>query len=218
MRDDLFTHIHKALRLALFGTTALAGSTAWTDPDAVAELGARWRPVLALLRAHTAHEDDYILRILDSYDPAATQAAEEHHRDLDDLVDDLAHRFDRLAVAPDPESGLAWYRDLARFVAAYLPHLHDEETRIMRRIWECCTDEEIAATRASFMDHMSPEIGVISLEYMLPAVDPPTRAELISQLAATAPPFVTAVAMDIAQRVLDAADYVALCAATTPAA
>ena len=40
-RDDLFTHIHKALRLALFDVTARAGRTDWgglledTTPAAV---------------------------------------------------------------------------------------------------------------------------------------------------------------------------------------
>ena len=80
----------------------------------------------------------------------------QQHRDLDDLLDDLAERFETVLAAPGMASGLELYRDLARFVAAYLTHMHDEETRVMGRIWACCTDEEIAGARQRFMAGMSP--------------------------------------------------------------
>jgi uncharacterized protein YndB with AHSA1/START domain len=201
-RDDLFTHIHKALRLGLFDITAQAGRTDWSDADEIAELQARWRPLLALLRAHTAHEDDHILRILDRHDAAATEPTADQHHDLDDLLDELADQFDSLSPTATPAAGLALYRDLARFVAAYFPHLHDEETRIMARIWELCSDEEIAATRARFMADTTPEILTATLTWMLPALDRPTRRALVGGLAATAPPPVVAMALDIAAAAL----------------
>ena len=79
-------------------------------------------------------------------------------------------------------SGLDLYRDLARFVAAYLTHMHDEETRVMGRIWACCTDEEIAGARQRFMADMSPQVQVLSVEYILPALDGPTRKALEARL------------------------------------
>ena len=85
------------------------------------------------------HEDRHILRLLDSHDPFATEPTAEQHRDLDDLLDDLARRFEAVLAAPGMAPGLDLYRDLARFVAAYLTHMHDEETRVMGRIWACCT-------------------------------------------------------------------------------
>ena len=184
VRDDLFTHIHKALRVALFDVTAMAGRTDWDDGGEVRELGAAWRSVLALLRAHTRHEDDHILRILDAHEPATAQPATEQHHDLDDLLDDLAERFDAVLADPEPAVGLELYRDLARFVAAYLPHLHDEETRVMARIWELCSDDELAATRAAFMADTTPEVMATSMEYLLRAVDGPTRDALLERVAA----------------------------------
>lgn len=206
-RDDLFTHIHKALRLGLFDITAEAGRTDWTDEAEIAELQARWRPLHALLRAHTAHEDNYILRILDRHDAAATEATADQHHDLDDLLDELAEQFDNVTRTPNPTAGLALDRDLARFVAAYLPHLHDEETRIMARIWELCSDEEIADTRARFMADTTPEVLTASLTWMLPALDRPTRRALFGGLAATAPPPVVAMALDVAATALRSGDF-----------
>lgn len=205
-RDDLFTHVHKALRLGLFEITAQAGRTDWNNPEDVAHLQNQWWPLCALLRAHTAHEDNYILRILDRYDAPATEPTGDQHRDLDDLLDEIAARFDTLGLGSGPADGLALYRDLARFVAAYVPHLHDEETRIMTRIWELCTDDEIAATRARFMADTPPDVLATTIRYMLPALDRPARRNLVAGLAATAPPPVITMVLDIAAATLPEAD------------
>ena len=185
-RDDLFTIIHKGLRLGLFDITVQAGRTDWADPAQVTELGEHWHGLLTLLRAHGDHEDQHILRLLDPYDPFAAEPTAEQHRDLDDLLDDLAERFEGVLAAPGPVPGLGLYRDLARFVAAYLTHMHDEETRVMGRIWACCTDEEIAGARQRFMAGMSPQVQALSLEYTLPALDGPTRTALEGRLKAAA--------------------------------
>ena len=213
-RDDLFTHIHKGLRLGLFDITVQAGRTDWADPVQVTRLGERWRSLLTLLQAHSDHEDKHILRLLDAHDPVAAEPTDDQHRDLDDLLDDLAGQFEALITAPDVASGLGLYRDLARFVAAYLPHMHDEETRVMSRIWQCCTDEEIASARQRFMADMSPEVQALSLEYLLPAIDGPSRKALVAGLASAQPAMLGTV-LEIAGRVLPGADVAELKA--TPA-
>ena len=185
-RDDLFTSIHTGLRLGLFDITVQAGRTDWADPAQVTELGERWQGLLTLLRAHGDHEDQHILRLLDPHDPLAAEPTAEQHRDLDDLLDDLAERFETVLAAPGVASGLELYRDLARFVAAYLTHMHDEETRVMASIWACCTDEEIAGARQRFMAGVSPQVQALSLEYTLPALDGPTRMVLEASLKAAA--------------------------------
>jgi hypothetical protein len=205
VRDDLFTHIHKGLRLGLFELTMNVGRTDWTDPEAATEIGNQWRPLLRLLRAHTEHEDRHIFRLLDAYDPIVVEPATDQHRDLDDLLDHVAEGFDRVLAQPDAVAGLTLYRNLTRFVAAYLPDLYDEETRIMGRIWECCSDEEIAAIRAAFMAEITPEIQGTSLRYMLPAIDQPTRRVLAAGLSG-APPAVADTVLALAEQTLSPAD------------
>jgi Hemerythrin HHE cation binding domain len=206
-RDDLFTSIHKALRLGIFTLTAQAGNTDWGSPAEVAELYGKWLPLLDLLRAHTAHEDGHILRLLDQVDPRAAEPAAEQHGDLEDLLEEIDQQFEALVKHPEPAAGLRLYRDLARFVAGYLPHLHDEETRIMSRIWDCCTDEEIAAAREGFMAETTPEQLATTLEYMLPALDRVTRRQLVEGLAGSAPPPVVNMVFGVAERVLPATAY-----------
>jgi hypothetical protein len=182
-RDDLFTYIHKALRKGLFDAAVLAGATDWTDAGEVTRFEACWQPLLALLRGHTRHEDDFIVRALESYEPAEYARVADEHCDLDDLLDHVAEAFDGAAASGDMVDGLLAYRDLNRFLAAYLPHLHEEETRIMPKLWEHCTDDQLAATRHAFMATLTPEEASLSLTLMLPALDGATRDRLLAGLA-----------------------------------
>ncbi len=192
-----------------------AGRTDWADNAEIEALGDQWRPLLALLQAHTGHEENHIFRLLDPYEPATTERTREQHRDLDDLLDHLAQRFEAALADPHPAVGLDLYRDLARFVAAYLPHLHDEETLVMARIWDLCRDDEIAATRAAFMADTTPDVMTTSLRYLLPALDRPTRHALFDGLVAESPPPVVDMALSIAERVLDESTFADLHAAAT---
>jgi hypothetical protein len=160
--------------------------------------------LLELLEAHTHHEDDHILRILDPHDPTTTEPTTAQHRDLDGWLTDIAFWIDAIVADPDPVKGLALYRELALFCASYLTHIHDEETTVMARIWELCTDDEIAATRAAFMADMDPGVLDTSLRLMLHAIDPDARTALITGLAATAPPPVIDGVLAIADDVLPA--------------
>ena len=186
-RDHLFTNIHKAIRAGLFDLIVTAGATDWNDQRAVAGFGDTWCRLQALLEAHTHHEDDHILRILDPHDPAATGPATDQHRDLDGWLTDLAAWIDLIVADPDPVEGLALYSALALFCSSCLAHIHDEETTVMARIWELCTDDEIAATCAAFMADMDPTVLDTSLRFTLPTIDPDARTGLITGLAATAP-------------------------------
>lgn len=212
-RDDLFTHIHKALRKGLFDLAVHAGATDWTDPVDIRSLADRWQPIVTLLASHAHHEDSHILRVLDGHETDSTALAAEQHRRLDELLRELDVRFTDATARPSPEAGLTLYRDLVQFIAAYLPHLHHEEAVIMPQIWERCSDDEIAATRAAFMAEVTPDEAALSMELMLPALDRTTRAALVAKVAATAPPAVVDRTLAIAERVLPAADADALRAA-----
>jgi hypothetical protein len=60
------------------------------------------------------------------------------------------------------------------------------------------------------MAELTPDETALSMELMLPAVDPRSRVDLVATIAATAPPPVLETVMSIAARVLDADDFAAL--------
>lgn len=185
-RDDLFTTIHKGLRKGLFDLTVQAGRTDWDDPLAVAELHDRWRALRSLLDGHSHHEDHHIFRLLDTHDATALVAVEADHVDLDRQLADLDALMDAAFTTPGPAMGLEAYRSLSVFVAAYLVHIHREETEVMESIWRQCTDEEIAVARAGFMAEITPDHLALSLELMLDAAEPTTRAALLARVPTAA--------------------------------
>lgn len=201
-RDDLFTHIHQAVRLGLMELVGEVGATDWTDPDEVAQLDASWRPMLALLESHTHHEDRYMFPLLAGADPGATNDCEAQHREMDTWLADIAGWFDRLVEHPDNDGGLLLYRELTLFTADYLRHIHEEETRIMGRIWELCSDEEIASAREAFLADTPPDVMATALGLMLRATNMSHRMELIGSMAASAPREVVDGVLGIAERVL----------------
>lgn len=149
-RVDLFTDIHKALRKGLFDMSIAAGATDWTTTESVAPLASRWAALADLLRAHTDHENRYIFRLLDDTS-AAADLPEDGHRELDDLLDDLSDQFAVLTADPDPIAGLTWYRNLNRYVAMTLEHLHVEETTVSPALWSARTDSELEECRREFL-------------------------------------------------------------------
>ena len=182
-RDDLFTTIHKALRKGLFDVTIRAGATDWSDPTDVIAFRSQWRPLLDLLRSHSRHEDTHVLPLLTGQDPGVTAATAEQHDDLEGLLDYLAERIDAACLAHDPALGLEVYRELARYVAGYLTHLHFEETEVMPQIWASCTDDEIAVARAGLLAEITPDERAFTMRLLMPAIDPLTRAALQPAIA-----------------------------------
>ncbi|MEV8513476.1 hemerythrin domain-containing protein [Dactylosporangium sp. NPDC051484] len=203
-RVDLFTGIHKALRAGLFDLTARVGATDWSDLAEVADLGTRWDAMVELLHSHTEHEDKYIFRLLDGHE-AALALPEDDHRDLDDLLSDLEERFSALRAAADPDAGLAWYRDLARYVGTTLHHLHEEETTIMAAIWQVRSDEELEACRGQFLAATPASVTRSSIRWLLAALERPARLGWLTGLAGAPAPVREAVA-GLAQQVLTPSD------------
>ena len=76
------------------------------------------------------------------------------HRELEQALTKLAGLVDATVAAPTPAAGLEAHRELSAFVAAYLPHLLDEETLVMPAIWQHRTDDDLARARGAFLAAM----------------------------------------------------------------
>jgi hypothetical protein len=185
-RDDFFTQIHKGLRKALFDVTVMAGRTDWDDGASVDALLASWRPLRALLDAHTEHEETFFFALAESKVPGSTAGRADEHLRLDELLHRVGDALETAAASRDQQTGLHAYRALTAFVGAYLPHLLEEETAVMPLLWAQCTDGELAACRGAFLDAMTPDVAVQSREVMLAAMSPGEIAALQARLAAVA--------------------------------
>ena len=202
-RDDFFTLIHKGLRRELFAITTLAGTMDWDDAGDVAAFDASWQQLHHLLDIHAAHEDDHFLPLLAHAEPDLLAALDAAHHDLDEALADVASLIREAVAAHDQERGLRVHRELSAFVAGYLLHLLDEETTVMPTIWEHCSDEDLARTRASFLQAMAPADAALSRRVMLPAMAPSERAGMLTIMRTSAPPPAFTAALDDARALLD---------------
>lgn len=205
-RHDIYARIHKGIRLMLGDIQARAGRVSHDDPAALAELATRVEGVIALCESHLAHENAFIHPALEKAQPgtSARIAAEhiEHERDLQALRTHAG----ALAAGTGPERAAAcraMYHALSLFAAHNLVHMHLEETQHNAVLWEHYTDEEIAAIEGRLIAHLTPPELMNAMRWMLPALPPSDRLELLAGMRENAPPPAFAAVLDLARKVLD---------------
>lgn len=147
-RFDIYAPIHKALRLYMNETLACVGRLDLDDAiDRQATLS-QTQALLALLRSHVQHENDFVHPAIEARRPGDCQRIAGEHDEhvaticaLQDAIDDLQ------AAAPEARSGLVHvlYRQLALFIAHNVEHMHDEETVLNEVLWSAYTDDELRA-------------------------------------------------------------------------
>ena len=210
-RDDLFTLMHKALRLELFGVTTTAAALDWTDDGSVRPFVDRWHALVELLHLHSRHEDRHFFTLAERKAPGATSPLSEQHVVQGRALDAVN---DAVEAAVKGDEAATVHRRIAMFVGAYLPHLDTEERQVMPLLWATCSDAELAEVRAGFMAETPPEMGALSMRLMLPAVTPGERAAIVGMVRATAPPPVVDNLLHTAAQVLSPVDYARLTADT----
>jgi iron-sulfur cluster repair protein YtfE (RIC family) len=174
-RLDPYTAVHKMQRSRLFGLTVAAGKTDPSDATAQAHLAAAINALADELTAHAGHEDRLIHPLLRRHAPDLAQALDTAHRDLDvrlRLLRDTA----QAGATVEPN---ALYRALASFTAAYLDHLSIEETQVLPRLWQTCTDDELQHILVAFREGRSDTENLTSVLAQLPTLNPPEIARMV---------------------------------------
>lgn len=210
-RLDLYTEVHKGLRAALFEVSRLTGQVDWGDMDEVEDLLEAWLGLLELLRAHVAHERDIVHPLLDLRLPGVARALNADHELQEALLEDLEGHFEHLLEVDEAAlrqaMGLEFYRGLNSFVALYLPHLHEEETRVMPSLWAVARPDELAQALSAIIGSMSPELLLAYMDEMLPAINHHERQLLLTGLQHVAPAEVFDAVLDRAEEILSRAGW-----------
>lgn len=133
-RHDFFTLIHKGQRNELFAATVLAGTINWEDASAANDFVSLWSKLSAMLDAHAAHEHNHMFPLLAQHAPETVEQVEAAHDDLEHRLVTLTASIAQAADQRTQGHGLAVYREITAFVAQYLLHILDEETRHARHL------------------------------------------------------------------------------------
>ena len=203
VRLDLYAGIHKTLRLFMTDTLTRVGRLDVADAAELAAVLHQVDDLLLACRHHLAHENQHVHTALESRRPGSTQrVAAEHEEHLDAIA---ALGADAAALQAMPSAGAAHrlYRHLALFVGENLVHMNVEETAHNAALWDLYGDDELMALHQRILASIDPAEMAATLHWMLPALTPAERAEMLGGMQQQLPPEGLRQVLDIARAVLD---------------
>lgn len=199
-RLDVFRSVHKGLRSALSALVVQTGRTDAFQEEEVEALARKAGEVFRFVSHHALNEDRYLLPAMESKSMPQAAAMREEHASLEAELDGLRRELSRLPQAPDRLH--PFYLALARFVSAYLAHLHQEETAILPALHARFTDAELGEFSRLSVANTPPEDQAMMLAYMFPAMDAAELKAFFGGIRGKAPDDMVAHLEGIARRVL----------------
>jgi iron-sulfur cluster repair protein YtfE (RIC family) len=150
MDIDLFTLPHKALR-ALVGLTATRlGALDVANRRDVEHMQNELHGLVDELQSHGAHEDEFILPLLDRHLPDLATRMRFEHAEVGGGLADVRRATAGFGAEPSMGRQLALYRQLRRFEGLNLRHLDFEETVVMPALWQTAPTQDLADLMAAF--------------------------------------------------------------------
>lgn len=212
MRPNIYGAVHKALRAHMTDTLLRVGRIDVLEPAECADAMARVRGLLDFCLQHIAHENGFIHTAIEARRPGACSAIVQGHLGHERLINDLhaaVRAFEAVPLDNMPcrmASSSRVYLLLSLFVADNFEHMHEEETAMNDLLWATHTDAEIIALHDRLVASIPPQETMALMHWMLPQVGHAERVMILADMRAKAPAPAFAAVLDIAGRVLSAAD------------
>lgn len=205
-RHDMYAFIHKALRRLLCDTLVRVGRLDDGDAaESAATLG-QLEAMLALMQGHLEHENRYVHPALEARRPGTSARIGAEHEEHLETIEALQAELQALRAAPAERRPLLsrrLYRHLTLFVAENLQHMHVEETVHNAALWEGYTDAELVAIEDALRADIPEAEMAQVLRWMVPALTPAERAEMLVPMQAAIPPEAFRGVLEIVRPTLD---------------
>lgn len=189
-RVDLYTSIHKALRMMMCDTLVALGRLDVDDGAAVVAVGQRVFDLLEACQAHLGHENHFVHPAMQSRVGGSSDAAAREHAEHEQHILQLSRLTGALIKSDASERGglaAALYRALSLFMADNLRHMVDEETTHNAVLWAHYRDDELMALHDALVASIAPPEMLATLRWMVPACNPAERAQLLGGMQAQTP-------------------------------
>lgn len=212
-RMDLYGPIHKALRCFMADTLARLGRCDVADAAELADATAALRTLLAMMRGHLEHENDFLHAAIEARRPGASRHPADDHDEHREAIAALAAAVDAFEAAPEaarPALQRRLYLKLARFVAENLEHMEMEETHVTALLRELYDDAELAAIHDRLVASLPPEEHAVAMRWMMAAVTHGERLGMLGAMREQAPPPVFDGVVSICRDVLAPRDWAKL--------
>jgi hypothetical protein len=209
-RLDLYQGIHKALRLLYADTLTQLGSVDADDDGALAMVLAQCGDLLALLALHYDDEDRFVHPALERAQPGCTGRIEAEHVRHRDALDALRERVEVVRVSHGATRAAALarlYGALALVMAEDLEHMHFEDIELNAVLWRHYSDADLAAIHDALVASIPPQMMLLALRWMLPALNAAERAGLLLGARDGMPPEAFAAALALARERLTLGEW-----------
>jgi hypothetical protein len=187
-RLDLYSTIHKGLRLFMGDMLARLGRLDLGDPVELETTLAQLGELLALCHQHVVHENQFVHTAIEARRPGASSRIEGEHAQHLDTIAALGADAAALRALPDAVAAHRLYRQFALFVAENLHHMSVEETAHNQALWAAYSDAELLDLHQRLVAAIAPAEMAVVMRWMLPAINPTERAELLGGLQQQLPP------------------------------
>lgn len=218
-RADLYSGIHKAMRMLNCDALAALGRMDTSDAEEVAATLARLRHVIELSRQHLHKEDQHVHPAMESRRRGSTaRMRKDHseHKEAFQRLEALALRVERSHGPARDDAALELYRGFALYMADDFVHMHAEETENNAVLWEHFDDAELLGIHQAILASIAPPLLAEYLRWLAPAMTPAERAGLLGGMRASLPPEAFAGFAALVRSVLSERDWAKLLKALGP--
>jgi hypothetical protein len=189
-RFNIYSNPHKALRLALGEVLVAAGRVDPRDDADVANLAGQVRSLLTFCQMHLEKEEAFVHPAMEARHPGSASGTQHDHADhlaaFEQLEADL-RALEEPGLRHRERVAVQLYRRLALFAADNMVHMHREETYNNEALWAVYTDDELHALEQQLVASIPPEALQLALRWMMPAMNPMERAELLLEMRERVP-------------------------------
>lgn len=180
---DIYRNIHKALRAYTADTMVRLGRVDHEDTEELTAVLAQVRELATFTAGHLFHEDRFVHPAMESRAPGSSKdcaGEHEHHDHACRKLISLAASAVQASVDERPLLIKQLYQQLNVFFAESLVHMHAEETENNAVLWATHSDAELAAIEQALVASLTPEEKGIGFRWMIPALNPQERAQLLA--------------------------------------
>jgi hypothetical protein len=203
---------HKGIRNIFSMVLVSAGSIDYSNKEKVSGLFDTCTFFFELLETHSKDENTFMLSELEkkvpgssAHDMAEHEEIEAEQLKLEKMLDEI---YSMSQAGENPDAlGFKFYFELSRFQSLYFMHMIGEETETQNLLWENFTDDELISMRARIISKMEPDFLLTWTKYLIPALTPSERNQILGGMKANAPAEFFEKIMSVAEKNLPTEDY-----------
>lgn len=194
-RPDLFTPIHKAIRLMLYETSRNIQRLDPSDSDSVKNITGEVKRLLDMMASHGHHEDTLIFPAIAKYGNGTIGKLEEQHNALNTIsetLEEIAGKLSRPADIVDCQMLCSQLNTVFNeYLALQIRHMNEEERQALPLTFEHLDDNEILSIRGQIQKSFPPEEYSVWINWFMKALSLDEIAGMLrgTKIAAPEPVF-----------------------------